>query len=193
MNSAAAGIECGTANVSFGRFCFRVSASHIATYAIAGILAYLLLDYRTFLQTGILGEYMRPIDSKWVAAGPGLQIVRGLVFAGVLYPIRQAFLDASLGWLKLWLVIVGLAILSTAGPSPGSLEGVIYTRLSLADHVHGLPEGLLQTLAFSWLVVAWNCRPKRWLSVTVSVTAVLAVLMSLLGLIAPRPQIFSGN
>ncbi len=193
MTTAALDIERGTARVTFGHFCFRVSACHIATYFIAGILAFYLLDYRTFLQTGRMADFMRPLDSKWIAAGPALQVIRGVLFGVVLYPFRSAFLDDSRGWLRLWLLVTGLAIFLTAGPSPGSLEGVIYTRLSLAAHLHGLPEVVLQTMAFSWLAVAWNRQPKRWMAVTVTVIAALAVVLSILGLLAPRPQSLGGQ
>lgn len=179
--------------VVFGGFFLGVIVSHVATYSIAGILAYLALDYRTFLQTGVLSHYMRPLDSPWVAAGPGLQVIRGAILALALYPFRRVFLLEPRGWLKLWGLFAGLGILSTCGPTPGSIEGLIYTRLAVLDHLHGLPEVLLQTLAFAWLFVLWCRRPKRWLHITITAVAGIAILMSVFGVLVPRPAPFGQN
>ncbi len=184
--------QSNAGEVGFGRFYFRVSACQLATYFVFGVLAYFLLDYRTFMQTGPLSHFMRPLSSKWVAAGPGLQVIRGLILAAALYPIRRLFLHEDLGWLKLWGLFLGLAILAPCGPSPGSVEGLIYTQLSVLDHLRGLPEVVLQTLAFSWLVVRWNSTPKRWLAITIGVIATLALFLSVLGVLAPRPETFTG-
>jgi hypothetical protein len=68
-------------DVSFGRFLARVTACHLVTYFAAGVLAFTLLDYPTLFQSEPLSSLMRPTSSKWVAAGPSLQLVRGLIFA----------------------------------------------------------------------------------------------------------------
>lgn len=110
--------------VGFARFCFRVSACQLATYFAFGVLAYFLLDYRTFLQTGPLSHFMRPLDSKWVAAGPALQVIRGLILAAALYPFRHTLFGERAGWLKLWGLFLGLAILSPCGSVAGFGRGL---------------------------------------------------------------------
>ncbi|MFI5184497.1 MAG: hypothetical protein ACHQNV_08865 [Vicinamibacteria bacterium] len=75
------------------------------------------------------------------------------------------FLGGAQGWLKLWGLLMGLAIFSTAGAAPGSVEGMIYTKIPVAHHLLGLPEVLLQTLAFSLLLHAWHRHPGRAWSV----------------------------
>jgi hypothetical protein len=172
-------------DVSFSRFSFRVTTCHVVTYFVAGLFAYTLLDYRALFEAIPI---MRPIDSAWVAAGPALQVVRGLIFALALYPFRHTFLNEPRGWLKLWGLFLGLAILSTAGPAPGSVEGVIYTKLTFADHLRGLPEVVLQTLALSVLVVTWHRKPHRAWSIVMGILTTLAVLLSLAGVFLERPE-----
>ncbi len=174
-------------DTGFGRFFLRVTACHMVTYTIAGILAFYLADYQHSFASEHLACYMLPTSSKWVAAGPGLQVVRGLVFALCLYPFRRVFLEEPRGWLKLWGLLVGLVILSTAGPAPGSIEGMIYTKIPVRDQILGLHETLGQTLAFSILLVLWYRRPHRAWGIVLSLATVLVLLMSLAGALAPRP------
>jgi hypothetical protein len=124
---------------------------------------------------------MRPTSSPWVAAGPALQLVRGTLFAMVLWPLAEALLARS--WLLLWGLLVGLAIFGTAGPAPGSLEGAWFTRLPLWLHAVGLPEVLLQTAMFSLLLVGWCRRPAGWVNFASIAAVALIVLMSLLGVL----------
>ena len=86
--------------VSFWRFLYRVTTCQIVTDFVAGMFAYALLDYRTLFQSGHLAVFMRPMASPWIAAGPGLQAIRGVVFALVLWPFRRVFLDEGRGWLR---------------------------------------------------------------------------------------------
>jgi hypothetical protein len=60
------------ADGGFSRFFLRVTACHMVTYFVAGVLAYNLLDYATAFQSEHLACWMRPTTSRWVAAGPGL-------------------------------------------------------------------------------------------------------------------------
>jgi hypothetical protein len=177
----------------FLTFLARVTACHLATYFVAGVLAYTLLDYRGLFASEALACYMRPVDSPWIAAGPALQVVRGLIFALALYPFRRVFLDAPRGWLPLWGLLVGLAVLSTAGPCPGSVEGMIYTRVPPLAQLRGLPEIVGQTLAFSMLLVGWYRHPHRAWGLVLGTLAVLVVLMSLAGVLLPRPETFGGQ
>lgn len=166
---------------SWGRFAVRVTATHTATYMVAGFAAMQLLDYAGFWQTPEMA-HMRPLDSPWVAAGPGLQVVRGLVLAVVLYPFRSVFLRPG-GWLPLWGLLAGIGILSTYGPAPGSIEGLIYTTAPLGTHLRGLPEVVVQSLAFSVVLVAWCRSPGwRWAAGMGGLTA-LAVLASVAGIL----------
>jgi hypothetical protein len=174
-------------NGGFGRFFARVAACHMATYFLAGIGALVFLDYAALFRSEALACFMKPVDSPGVALGPGLQWIRGLVFAAALYPFRETFLQPSRGWLKLWGLLLGLAVFSTAGPAPGSIEGLIYTKVPILDQLRGLPEAVSQTLAFSWLLVAWHRRPHRAWGIVLYGLAALVILMSVAGALVPRP------
>ena len=175
--------------MSFSAFALRVTASHVVSYFVAGLGAVLLLDYRGQFASQALACYMLPVDAPIVALGPIFQVVRGLIFAAVLYPFRQVFLGASRGWLVLWALIVGLAVLSPTGPAPGSVEGFIYTKLPIAQQMRGYFEVVPQTLAFSVLVVAWNRRPSRWWTIAMVGLASVVGLLSVLGYLAATGRI----
>lgn len=175
-------------DVGFGRFFFRVTACHMITYMVLGILAYTIMDYPTQFKDEC--SIMIPTDSPRVALGPSLQVIRGLIFALALYPFRRVFLDEKRGWLKLWGLLLGLAILSTAGPAPGSIEGMIYTQAPIRGQIIGLWEVVLQTLAFSLLLVAWCRRPHRAWGIVMGVLTALVILMSVAGAVLPRPEAF---
>lgn len=166
--------------MSLGRFTLRATLCHVSTYMLFGLLASTLLDYRSWWQTETL-VYMRPISSPFVAAGPGLQIFRGVVFGLVLYPFREVFLGPKHGWLRLWALLVGLGIVSTYAAAPGSLEGLVYTNLALPYHLFGLPEVLLQSLAFSVALVAWSRKPSKAWPIVFGIATGLTLLMSLAG------------
>ena len=84
----------------------------------------------------------------------------------------------------LWGLFLGLAILSPVGPTPGSVEGFIYTKVPVPLQAIGWFEALPQTLAFSMLVVAWRARPHRAWSWTMTGLCAIVVLLSLAGLAA---------
>ena len=168
---------------SFKAFTWRVVSLHTLTYFLLGLAAFLILDYRQAYETTELRYLMRPTTSPWVAAGPALQPVRGFLFALVLYPFAGYFVRKSNGALLLWSLFLGLAILGTAGPSPGSLEGMLFTKLPLKLHLFGLPEVFLQTLLFSFGLVFWCRKPARWKNVASGVSVGLVLLMSIAGVL----------
>jgi hypothetical protein len=173
-----------------GHFWWLTTVCHVVTYFAMGILAYTVFDYRGLFESEGLSSFMKPVSSKWVAAGPALQVIRAVIIAAALYPFREVFLAASNGWLKLAGLLIGLTVLSTAGPSPGSFEGFLYTRLSPVQHLRGLPEVIVQNAAFAYLLCSWHrSRSKAWGYVLGGV-AVLAILMSIAGVFAPRPEAF---
>jgi hypothetical protein len=50
----------------------------------------------------------------------------------------------------------GLTLIGAVNAGGGSIEGLIYTKTSLASHLIGIPEVTLQMLTFSWLFVTWE-------------------------------------
>jgi hypothetical protein len=163
---------------------------HTVTYFVFGVLALFVFDYgRLFAETE-LRFLMRPISDPLVMAGPLLQPIRGLVFGAMLFMLRETFFATRWGWLRLWLVLVVVGIIGPAGPVPGSLEGMIYTKIPLLVQLKGLPEVVLQTLAFSWILCYWVDHPeKRWLSWCLGVVFVVVCLLPVLGLLASRAEV----
>jgi hypothetical protein len=139
------------------------------------------MEYEKQFATDSLSVIMKSIDSPWVAVGPALQIFRGFIIALVLYPFKDVFLSSKYGWLKLWLLIIGLSYLSTIGPTFGSFEGYLYTKANLSDHLLGIPEMLLYTFLFSFFVCFWYKKPgKAWTIISI-IFVVLIMIMSALG------------
>ncbi|MFZ9004315.1 MAG: hypothetical protein EP302_10535 [Bacteroidetes bacterium] len=168
-------------NQSFSAFAWRMTALHMITYFIAGILAVNLMDYETLFRSGGLEHYMHPTDTPMVALGPGLQWIRGLIFALVLWPFRDTILSENRGWLKLWGLFVGLGILATFGPALGSVDGLIYTKIPMAIQTQALPELIIQSLLLSAGLWWWYKYPRKWITIVSIVLVALIVFMSIAG------------
>lgn len=138
--------------VSGAVFVARVVVIHVLSYLVAGAVFSALLDYQRLFQQPVIRDYMLPFGSASLLLSLALQVVRGAVLGLVLVPFRAVLVATRWGWLQLWLLIVGVGIVSTPAAAPSSIEAVIYTRLPLWYHAIGLPEILCQTLIFSWLV-----------------------------------------
>jgi hypothetical protein len=163
--------------------------THTVTYFVMGVLAYTLLDYQRLYVETDLRHLMRPTTDAFVRAGPLFQPLRGLIFGVVFALIRRSWLGQPRGWARLWAVLVGLGILSTFGPSPGSIEGAVYTTLPLPLHAIGMPEVLLQALLLSLVVWYWVSHPEtRWLRWTMGVLFVIALALPALGLLVGQQR-----
>jgi len=149
---------------SAARFIGWVTAAHVITYLLVGIVAATVLDYERLFEQPVIRDYMVAFGSTALFMGPLLQVVRGVVIATVLLPFRSALASTKNGWLHLWLLLVGVGIVSTSAAAPSSLEGIVYTRLPLWYHAIGLPEMLIQTVIFSCLVHAHLRHPRGLLS-----------------------------
>lgn len=143
---------------AFLRFTWKVVVTHTLTYFFFGLIMSNLFHYERLFEQDVIRDFMRPIDSPYVLVGPFLSPLRGLLFAVALWPIRNLILEKKRGWLILWNILVMVGILSTPAAAPCSVEGALYSRLPLWYHLIGLPEIMLQTLAFSWVLVWWDKR-----------------------------------
>jgi hypothetical protein len=170
--------------VHFSHFAWKVVALHMITYFAVGAAAYSIFNYKTLFASAEFNCLMRSLDSPWVAVGPGLQFVRGFLFAAVLYPFIVFFLERRRGGLLLWSLFLGLSILGQVGPSPGSLEAIIYTKVPLIGHLTTLPEVVLQTFLFSTGLIAWCRRPSRWKNIATGIGVAIVLCTSALGFIA---------
>ena len=162
-------------------FIWRVTSIHVITYFVIGVLSMTVFNYRDFFASGTLGSIMKPIDSPWVVLGPGLQLVRGLIFGIVLLPFRTVFLSKENGWLNLWFLFIGLSILSTFGPAIGSIDGMIYTTVPIKEQLTFLPELIVQSFLLSFLLYQWYKRPKKAFKTASVILVALIVLTSIVG------------
>jgi hypothetical protein len=157
---------------------------HTITYFVAGVLAYTLGGYEKTFSQPPLSYFMRPTSDPLVMAGPLFQPVRGVILALALYPLRNVLFAERRGWLILWWLLLALGVLSTFGPSPGSIEGLIYTIIPPVDQILGLWEVLLQSLLFSVILFYWVNHPgKRWLNWSLGLAFCIVIILPLMGLL----------
>ncbi len=141
---------------TFIAFALKVIVAHTATYFIFGIIMSNVFNYGEVFKREIIRDYMLSMDEHNILLGPFLQPVRGLIFAIGLWPLRGFLIEKKRGWLVLWGLLVTIGILSTPAASPGSIEGMLYSKLPMWYHLMGYPEILLQTLVFSIWLVWWE-------------------------------------
>lgn len=157
---------------------------HTVTYFLMGLIMSTVLDYSTWYAQPPLSLYMRQVDEPLVMAGPLFQPIRGIIFGLVFYLLRDSLFGKKNGWLVLWALLVGVGVLSTFGPAPASIEGMVYTVLPFNEHLRGYPEILIQTFLLSVLVVYWVNHPeKRWISWVLGILFGLVMLLPIMGLV----------
>ena len=82
---------------------------------------------------------------------------------------------------------MALGILSTFGPAPGSIEGMIYTLIPLTDQLTGLLEVVPQALLLSVILFYWVNHPeKKWLNRVLGSVFFLMLLLPVLGLLVAQ-------
>lgn len=162
----------------------KTAVTHTVTYFIMGWIASTLFDYARLYAETSLNLFMRQTNDPWVMAGPLFQPIRGILFGIVFYLLREEFFLKKDGWLRMWTILVVVGIVGTFGPTPGSLEGLLYTVLPLWVHLRGLPEVLLQSLALSAILFYWVSHPERkWLNWAMGILFLLFMLFPALGLL----------
>lgn len=163
----------------------KTITAHTLTYFLMGIIAFNVFDYASQLAQANVQTWMRQTDDPMVALGPALQPIRGIIFALAFYPLREILFRKKNGWLITWWLLVALGILSTFGPAPGSVEGMIYMTPEAGRISGGILEIVIQALLFSALLYYWVNHPEqRWLNWVLGVLLVLVMLMSLMGYLA---------
>jgi hypothetical protein len=160
---------------------------HTVTYFAAGIVAFHLGNYEVTFSQPPLSFFMRPTTDPWVMMGPVFQPIRGLIFALAFYPLREVLFGSKKGWLTMWWLLVALGILSTFGPAPGSIEGMIYTIMSPLSQLAGNWEVILQSFLLSVVLFYWVTHPKvRWLGWTLGLVFLVLMVLPILGLLAQQ-------
>jgi hypothetical protein len=162
----------------------KTSTVHTITYFIMGLLASSLLNYAERFSRPEMACWMRPTDDLMVLIGPLFQPVRGLIFALALYPLRGVIFSHPRGWLITGWLLTALGILSTFGPTSGSIEGMLYTKIPIPDQLVGWLEVIPQAFLLAFIVWYWVRNPaKRWLNWVIGITFVVFYSFPILGLL----------
>ncbi len=158
---------------------------HTVTYFVIGFISFTIFDYTAKYADPLLGNYMRQTDHPLVAAGSWFQIVRGFLFALVFYSMREFFFPKKNGWLFMWMMLSIVGILSTFGPTPGSIEGLVYTNVPFYFHIIGLPEVTIQSLLLAFCTHYWVRHPeKKWMAWLFGISFLIALLFATMGILA---------
>jgi len=168
--------------ITFLGLTLKTIVVHTVTYFIMGLLALAFLDYRTAFDAPVTREFMRSVDDPIVALGPGLQFIRGILFAVVFYLLRDTLFGRKNGWLIMWVMLVSLGILSTFGAAPGSVEGLLYTKMPVGLQLSGWLEVMIQALLLSGILYYWVNHPeKKWLVWVLGIIFALVIIFSIMG------------
>lgn len=137
----------------------RFSLIHIITYSIVAIIFLLTQEVLPIINRVALEFYKpyRPFSFTVVFA----EVIRGAILSFILYPFYDQLVKGKHGWLVLFAALWGLVILGSLEPLPGSIEGIIYTKTTLIEHVMVMFAGAVQVLLFSWLFLGWEYRVGR--------------------------------
>jgi len=172
---------------SLVKYFWQVTYAHTIAYFIAGIFAVLVINYRDLYATDVISSFMHPVDSPIVSLGPVLQIFRGIILALILFPLRKVFFEEKHGLIKLGIIIIGLSLLSTIGPTMGSFEGYIYTKVPYMYQILGYPEAVIYVLLFiGILYISKRHEHKKITTVLPIVFMVLIVIFGIMGFLSAK-------
>lgn len=164
----------------------KTTIVYTVSYFVMGIMAMFIMDYAALFETPVMKEYMKPINDPMVRAGVLFQPLRGILFGLVFYAFREVIFASKDGWKPAWLMLVVVGIFSTFGPTPGSIEGFVYTKVTFASNIRGLPEILLQSFLLAFVTHYWLLHSdKKWLGRTLTTLFILVLLMGLGAALSP--------
>jgi hypothetical protein len=159
------------------------------TYFFVGVLAFVTLEYSILYSEASVASFGRETSDPLVTAGPLFQPIRGFLFGLLFYFLRDPYFRRPNGWLLLWATLVVIGILGPFVAAPGSLEGLIYTRLPLSFQLLSLPEVVIQTLLFSGLLYYWIRKPQeRWLTWVLGIVFALIIFFPAVGLLVGQAR-----
>ena len=169
---------------SFIETVLKTIVVHTITYFLLGLVSFAFLDYSARFSDPVVAQYFRSTDDPLVTAGPLFQPIRGLLLGCILFLLREPFFTKKNGWLTLWATLVVVGILSPYVGAPGSLEGLVYSKVPFSLQLTLLPEVILQTLLFSAVLFYWVNHPKKkWLTWLLVVSFFLMLVLPALGLL----------
>jgi len=157
---------------------WRITYAHTIAYFFAGIFAMQFLNYGELFET-VFSAFMRPTTDPIIYLGSSLQIIRGILKALFLLPLRKAFFEEKYGLLKLGAITIGLSYLFTVGPGIGSFEGFIFTTIPVRYQLVGLPEVLVWVALFIGILhISQKYAHKRIITILAIIIIVFIVFTS---------------
>lgn len=169
---------------SFLSILYRTIITHTVTYFATGVIAAILLGYATRMIRPDIAPIIRKITDPILMAGPLFQPFRAALLAIVFYLLRDVLFSYRKGWLIMWCMLVVIGILTPFSASWGGIEGMIFFKFPLWDHIVGWPEVFSQTLLLSVILTYWVDHPKsKRLRVTLFVGFILAMLLPIIALL----------
>jgi hypothetical protein len=166
------------------KYFWQIVYAHTIAYFIAGLFGLYVMNYKELFAQEMLSALMRPVDEPIVALGPLLQIIRGIIMAIILVPLRKTIFEEKNGFLKLGLIITWFSFLSTIGPTMGSFEGFIYTKVSYKYQLLGYPEAILYVLLFIGIIyISKKYENKKITTVLSIILMALVSLMCIMGFV----------
>lgn len=141
----------------------RFTLIHVITYVVCGIIFMELLNYEESLATMESFKLYRSLEDPMVGLGVfPMQILRGGLFALLIYPFYKRIIEKRHGWLLLFGLLYGFTYLFIALPE--FLSGIvnyIRTGTSIAELFVGVPEITVQMLVFSLVLFKWERRVRK--------------------------------
>ncbi len=136
-------------------FVGRFTLLYAVTYTAIAIV---FLNIQSALPaSGRVGlDYFEPYSVS--LTGTLAQVIIGAVIALVLYPFYDNIVKGERGWLILFAALWGVVLLGSLHPKPGTIEGMLYTEITSAEHFLVIAAGAVQVLLFAWLFLRWE----RW-------------------------------
>ena len=164
------------------KFVWRITAAHTVAYFIAGVFSITFFNYAELWASEALSSFYRPLDDPFIALGTAFQLLRGIIIALILLPLRKPFFEEKNGLLKLCLVIIGFSLISTIGAPWGSFESYIYTQIPLGHQLMAYPESILYTALFIGILFIFKkFGHKKIVTILSVISTILVCLMSVVG------------
>lgn len=137
-------------------YLFRFAVVHTLIYIITGLIFQNYLNYDPQFTSSVLYNNFREVDSFIIRFAPVFQLVRGIFIGLIIYPVYGSIVKSKYSWLKLFALLWGLTLIGAVAATPGSIEGFIYTKIPIIEHLVSLPEVTLQAFLFSIIFIKWD-------------------------------------
>ena len=141
-------------NKNLWSFIGRFIVIYVVTYAV---VSFLFLTIQSVLPEKTALEFYRPYRPLG-----GTVILAEAIKAGILglilYPFYHIVVKRKRSWLILFGTLWGLVVLGSLQPLPGSIEGMIYTKTTMTEHIMVLVASAVQVILFISLFLPWERR-----------------------------------